>query len=368
MTVHIIGTGISGLSAAYKLTQNGIPVVLYDAAARAGGRCHSFFDKKLNALIDNGTHLMLGANTALLEMLSNCPTKTPLKNIGGRFVFYRKNETSFQIDTGKPLSILKHLKALYPLLCESVMNTPVKNADTAMLFKTALKCFGKKNGLIYLAYPSLNDSVISPVVDFLKSKNVPFHFGKRLNKIGTDDLIFSDGTNVSLTEKDRVILAVSPNAASALSDKIQAMPVQPIANIHYKTDTLLPDALPLIGLIGLKGHWVFTKNGVLSVTISAAEELLRRQTPDELAVSVWQELKNILKTTEDCPPYRVVIERRATLFQSKEINKRRPFADAASPIILAGDFTATDLPCTIEGAVRSGFKAAENILKQVTES
>ena len=365
MTIHIIGAGISGLSAAYKLTQNGVPVALYDAASHAGGRCYSFFDKKLNALIDNGTHLMLGANTALLEMLSNCQTQTPLKNIGSHFTFYKKDGTSFQIDTGKPFSILKHLKELYSLLCESVMNTPVKKADTTMLFKTALKCFGKKNGCIYLAYPSLNDSIVSPVVDFLKNKNVPFHFGRRLNEIKQNELIFSDGTNVPLTEKDRVILAVSPHQASKLSDKVQAFPVQPIVNIHYKTDTLLPNALPLIGLIGFIGHWVFIKNGVLSVTISAAEELLQKQTPDELAASLWNDLKNILNPTEACPPYRVIIERRATLFQSKEINKRRPFFAAASPIILAGDFTATGLPCTIEGAVRSGFTAAKNILKQI---
>ena len=368
MTVHIIGTGISGLSAAYKLTKNGIPVVLYDAAARAGGRCHSFFDKKLNALIDNGTHLMLGANTALLEMLANCQTKTPLKNIGSRFVFYRKDGTFFQIDTGKPFSILKHLKALYPLLCESVMNTPVKNADTLMLLKTAFKCFGKKNGQIYLAYPSLNDSVIFPVVDLLKSNNVPFHFGKRLHEIEQNKLIFSDGTQIPLTEKDNVILAVSPSAAAHLVKGVQNMPCQPIVNIHYKTNLSLPNALPVIGLVGFTGHWLFIKNGILSVTISAAEKLLEKQTPDELAEIVWNELKSILKTSENRPTYRIIIERRATLLQTKDTNKRRPLSSATLPVILAGDFTLTGLPCTIEGAVRSGFNAAEAVLKQIAKS
>lgn len=90
MTVHIIGMGISGLSAAFTLTRAGVSVALYDAAARAGGRCHSFFDKRLNAQIDNGTHLMLGANTALLNMLAQCPSDTPLKNAGNKILFFKK--------------------------------------------------------------------------------------------------------------------------------------------------------------------------------------------------------------------------------------------------------------------------------------
>ena len=49
MTVYVIGAGIAGLSAAYTLTKAGIPVAVYEASAHAGGRCHSFFDKKLTA-------------------------------------------------------------------------------------------------------------------------------------------------------------------------------------------------------------------------------------------------------------------------------------------------------------------------------
>ena len=115
MTVYGIGAGISGLSAAHTLTKAGVSVAVYEAASRAGGRCHSFFDKKINALIDNGTHLMLGANTALLKMLADCPTKTPLKSVGNTFSFYQKDGTSFQIDTAKPFSALKHFKTHYKI-------------------------------------------------------------------------------------------------------------------------------------------------------------------------------------------------------------------------------------------------------------
>lgn len=367
MTVYVIGAGIAGLSAAYTLTKANIPVAVYEATARAGGRCHSFFDKKLDALIDNGTHLMLGANTALLKMLADCPTETPLKSVGNTFTFYQKDGYSFQISTSKPLSVLKYIRKLYPLLCESVMNTPATQADTMMMLKTAIKCFGQKKGQIYLAYPSLADSVINPVTDFLKSGNVPFFFGKCLNKIKKDNLSFSDGTEIPLTDKDAVILAVSPTIAARLVENVGSLPCQPIANIHFKTNVSLPDGLPLLGLIGFTGHWVFVKNGVLSVTISAAEELLKKHSTDDLAALVWRELQFVLKTDLPLPPYRVILEQRATLLQTKAVDKKRPEADAGA-LILAGDHTKTGFPCTIEGAVRSGITAAGIVLKRIAES
>ena len=368
MTVHIIGMGVSGLSAAFTLTQAGLPVVLYDAAARAGGRCHSFFDGRLDARIDNGSHLMLGANTALLEMLAQCPCETPLKNAGNQILFLNKNGESFQINTARPITALRKLPALYSLLCESVMNTPVHQVDTFLFLKTALKCFGEKNGQIYLADPSLYDCVIAPVERFLKHKNVSLHFGKRLRRIKEKSLIFFDGETINLQQNDRVILATDPQNLSRLVVGASELPYQTIVNIHYRTDACLPDGYSFAGLIGLTGHWIFIKNGILSVTISAANALLEKFSPDSAASLVWHELSALLNLGVDLPEYRVIAEKRATILQTRAINRRRLEADIGSDIVfLAGDATATGLPCTIEGSVRSGIKAAQLILKSINK-
>lgn len=364
MTVHIIGMGISGLSAAFTLTQAGISVALYDAAARAGGRCHSFFDKRLNARIDNGTHLMLGANTALLNMLAQCPSDTPLKNAGNKILFLKKNGGSFQIDTARPVSALLKLPELYSLLCESVMNTPARRADTSLFLKTAVKCFGKKNGQIYLAEPSLYNCVVAPVENFLKNKHVPFHFGKRLRRIKESKLTFFDGSEITAGQDDKVILAADPQNLSRLIVGAPELPYQTIVNIHYRTDARLPDGKSFAGLIGLTGHWIFIKNGVLSVTISAANALLEKFSPDSAASLVWHELSDLLNLCPELPDYRVIAEKRATILQTRATNCLRLSTDIGSDFVfLAGDATATGLPCTIEGSVRSGIKAAENVLK-----
>ena len=68
-TVHIIGAGLAGLSCAVDLLRGGRRVVVYESAPHAGGRCRSFYESVLERRIDNGNHLMLGANHALMNYL-----------------------------------------------------------------------------------------------------------------------------------------------------------------------------------------------------------------------------------------------------------------------------------------------------------
>src|SRR5512135_13194 len=59
---HIIGAGISGLSAAVRLANANFKVHVYEAMQQAGGRCRSYFDAATNLTIDNGNHLLLSGN------------------------------------------------------------------------------------------------------------------------------------------------------------------------------------------------------------------------------------------------------------------------------------------------------------------
>ena len=68
-TVHIIGAGLAGLSAALKLTAQRKTVVVHEATAFAGGRCRSYHDASVGMTIDNGNHLLLSGNHAALDYL-----------------------------------------------------------------------------------------------------------------------------------------------------------------------------------------------------------------------------------------------------------------------------------------------------------
>ena len=343
MTVFVIGAGMAGLSAAFHAHKAGHHVVVLEASNHAGGRCYSFLDKEWNLMLDNGTHLMLGANTALLEILRQCPTQTPLKPIGSTLTFFRRTLDGFTVDLNRPFQALLHIPELYKLLAESVLNTPAKHADKALLFKTAGLCFSARDKQIYLASPSLKQSVVDPIYNYLKDK-VEFYFSHPARGFEVDRIL-SDSADFSFSPDDKIISTVPPQKAKFGT----------IVNIHYKTKATLPDGLPVAGLIDMLPHWVFCKNGIVSVTISAANGL----NTANIAERVWDELCPLLHSADSTPPNRVLVDRRATLLQTS--TTKRPAADSEFGLILAGDGTKTGLPCTIEGAVRSG-KTAANLL------
>jgi len=67
--VHIIGAGMAGLAAAVRCVELGLEVSVSEGAPQAGGRCRSFDDATMGAVIDNGNHLILGANPAIFTHL-----------------------------------------------------------------------------------------------------------------------------------------------------------------------------------------------------------------------------------------------------------------------------------------------------------
>ena len=77
-TVHIIGAGISGLSAAVRLANAGHKVHVHEATQQAGGRCRSYFDAATNLTIDNGNHLLLSGNRHALAYARSIGTEAGL--------------------------------------------------------------------------------------------------------------------------------------------------------------------------------------------------------------------------------------------------------------------------------------------------
>jgi hydroxysqualene dehydroxylase len=109
-------------------------------------------------------------------------------------------------------------------------------------------------------------------------------------------------------------------------------------------------------------EWIFAFDDRISVTISGADRLLRHQR-EEIAQMIWQDVRRIAAVPAELPPWQIVRERRATFAATPAQNARRPGPSTSwSNLVLAGDWTATGLPATIEGAVRSGNRAADLVL------
>jgi hypothetical protein len=66
--VHVVGAGLAGLACAVRLSEApGLRVTLHEASPKAGGRCRSYHDARLDRRIDNGNHLILSGNGAVLD-------------------------------------------------------------------------------------------------------------------------------------------------------------------------------------------------------------------------------------------------------------------------------------------------------------
>src|SRR5262249_62358495 len=115
---------------------------------------------------------------------------------------------------------------------------------------------------------------------------------------------------------------------------------------------------PIIGIVNGTIEWLFSFPDRLSVTISAADRLL--ELPREtLAQKIWEEIAIVAGLPKAMPPGPIVRGRRATFAATPGEDAKRPAAQTRwRNLFLAGDWTQTGLPATIEGAVRSGHRAA----------
>jgi hydroxysqualene dehydroxylase len=177
-----------------------------------------------------------------------------------------------------------------------------------------------------------------------------------------DGLQFAGGDRIALGCKDRVVLAVpAPDARVLLPGCVAPTKFRAIINAHFKVKPP-PGTPPMLGVINAMTEWMFAFQERLSITISAADRLI--ETPRvELARNIWREVASLTGLPRDSPAWQIIKERRATIAALPSEESKRPGARTQwSNLVLAGDWTATGLPATIEGAIRSGNRAAELIL------
>jgi squalene-associated FAD-dependent desaturase len=175
---------------------------------------------------------------------------------------------------------------------------------------------------------------------------------------------------VSAVPFDRLI-DLLPSAVVERHDEfrqIRNLDVSPITSVHLWFDRPIMD-LPHAVLVDCLGHWVFNRGKVatgeyyVQVVISASRSL-KDLGREEIQRRIVEELGRLFpkKASATVLRGRVVTEHRATFSTVPGVDQWRPKQVTPVPnLILAGDWTQSGWPATMEGAVRSGYLAAEAI-------
>jgi squalene-associated FAD-dependent desaturase len=408
--VHIVGAGLAGLAAALSLVAAGRRVTLYEAGPVAGGRCRSYLDRGLGRRIDNGNHLVLSGNRAVADYLAQVGATdlmtgpdqplfpfvdladgsrwTVAPNLGrlpwwvlapGRRVPGTRARDYLSLlalrRSGAARTVQEVLGrrgVLYRRLLEplavAALNTPASTGLARLLDAVVRETLMRGGGACLPRVPrvGLSESFVDPAVAWLTSRGTSLLTGRRVAALQRADarvtgLETLDGL-VSLGADDDVVLAVPPWVATDLLPGLSAPDAfSAILNIHFVVDAD-PGRAGFWGVVGGSAEWIFVRGGVVSVTVSAANGLVDLSA-EEIAARIWPDVRTTLRLPDPMPQVRVVKERRATHLATAEQELRRPGPRTAwRNLVLAGDWTATGLPATIEGAIRSGRSAAAILL------
>ncbi len=419
---YVIGAGLAGLSSAIRLCERGWAVTVYEAAGQAGGRARSYFDEQLGCRIDNGNHLLLSGNRSAMRYVDTIgatdrliwarDASIPFVDLasgerwtvrinrgpvpwwifsrrrrvagtrawdylgGGRLAFAGNRTVAQMFGNTEPL-----FTRFWDPLAVAALNTAPKEAAARLLWPVMRETLGRggAHSRPCVAREGLSEALINPALEWLEDQGAKVHFNARVRALTTDGrgaktdagaspAIISIDTGaepLTLGRDDQVVLAVTPSVVRGLCPDIQTPEeTRPIVNAHFRLEApaQLPNGSPLLGLVGGMAQWLFTRGNILSVTISAAEVEVDLPA-DVLEKTIWQDICRALDLDDaPCPPCRIVKEKRATFAQTPtEVAKRPAARTAYSNLFMAGDWTDTGLPATIESAVRSGEIAARAI-------
>ena len=404
--VHIVGAGLAGLSAAMDLAAAGIAVTVHDSSPAAGGRCRSYFDPQLGVRLDNGNHLLLSGNRAAYAFLDRVGARGTMGGPGapvfpfmdiatgerwtvrpnaGRlpwWLFSRRRRVPgarlreflpvLALSRGGPdATVAGTLRPgeLYRRLLEplavAALNTPPETASAALLGAVMNESLALGGDACIPAYPKegLSESFIDPAIAWLQARDATIRLGSRVARLDQSGGRVTAIDAQPVGKDEAVVLATPATVAATLLPGLEAPDqFEAILNVHYRCDAD-PGEAGFTGLVGGTAEWVFVKPGIVSVTISAGNRWINAA-PADLAARVWSDVAAVLRLPQPMPPWRVIKEKRATFAATPAQDRRRPAGKThLTNLVLAGDWTRTGLPATIEGAIRSGCTAA-SILTQ----
>jgi len=398
------------MAAAVTLARSDVPVTVFESGPVPGGRARRVQSR--GETLDNGQHILVGAYRELLRLmhLVDVPSDAvlrmplelryadgfalralwlpaPLGLLGGlllarglpladRFGAVRfmnaLRRSRFRVDPTLTVEALLNLHGqagasghyLWRPLCVSALNTPPEIASAqvfAAVLRDSLAGEAEASDLL-LPRVDLSRLFPEPAAAFVAKHGGDVRTGTTVRSL-TPDLRVNDETFT------HVILAVGPHQLEPFAPLLRPLPAwsfQPIVTCYLQYDAKVRLPLPMLGLASGVVQWVFDRGTLLGergrlACVISAEGRHREMAQDELASLCHRELAAVLPLGEP-KGSQVIAEKRATFTCSPGV--ARPGVETKTQgLFLAGDYTESEYPPTLEAAVRSGVRAAERVIR-----
>ncbi len=434
MKIAVIGAGWAGLSAAVYLQRSGHQPVVFEAARTLGGRARSVQSPPLNATVDNGQHILLGAYTetwALMHELQiplesrlqrlrlnlqaadgsfhleAASLPAPLHLLGGilgarglnvpervRFITLMRSLRArgwivpASATVGDWLRTARQsdqvVRRFWRPLCLATLNTPIEQACAQLLANVLRDSLGGARDACDILLPRVRLSELWPAQAAAK---IDLRYGRavrRLNRLSTHVEVEAERFDAALIATNapsawRLLKHDAPSPADkAYLAQLAALRYNAIATITLELEHTWKLPAPMLMLYDYPekcqfGQWLFDaslfmkspadrRRPMLTVVISDAQALTMHA-QETIVAGLLEQIREQTQGLAALPPIRghaTIIEKRATFAATPGLV--RPKNTTPWPRVwLAGDYTDTGYPAVLEGAVRSGKRAAELI-------
>lgn len=424
--VAIIGAGLTGLTAAIRLAEQGVDVHLFEAAPKAGGRTRSFYEKEVDCLCDNGPHLLVGAYQATQKLARDCGfshhitwqsnLRLPLwEKRRGAFDFHPSKWLPFQLSLLKAVSGLPgHSKSsalamikmaatfradmdhaltvqewmqqlsmpkeliddLIEPLCLGAMNEGMDTACALSFRRVLHESFSShRQARLGWFHKPLDQALIEPLCERARTLGVTLHTRSLIRSLQQEksDKKLSDKIVVQGISFQHAIIALPAYATDRLLGRETSCETRGICNIHlwFKDDFSFPS--PFIGALGTAGQWFFDVTSQMHADSSALRHLCAvisndQSTVDEpiLVQTIRDEIRTITNNhTLEPIHYRIIREKRATVL----VRNEHATETLNNVLIDASERPEPgQLPATIESAVVRGEDASTTCLNRLNHN
>ncbi len=422
MNVAVVGGGLAGLAAAVALADAGANVEIFERSRLLGGRATSFEIGGVE--VDNGQHVFLGCCTEFRNFVQRVGMEETLHlqdrfdalviEKGGKrsrlraamlpapwhlvasFATFALLGARSKLEIVRALVAAKRdgetsaesfaqwlrrhgqgeeaMRVFWTPFFVPALNVPLDEMDAREAIFTLRTAFLSDARAARFGYSTVP---LARVAEAAARRATRVHRSTSVASLELDE----DGSRVRAlrtvpgerAEFDAFVLALTPpQLARLLGDtavyglsSLDAYTPHPIIDVHLRHTFLDASEFDFAALVGSAVQWIFRKgDGYLVCSMSAADEYLRRSTGD-LVELAWQEVRAALPFLRHAFLTDSAVTRNAEATFSAPADLERPGPQTArANVVVAGAWTATGWPDTMESAVRSGFAAAQRILAE----